>query len=133
MTHVSRKKLDPETLQVMDKALIAIFSDLKFAEARAAIDVLITRTEKLMLLKRLGILYLLQENLSQEEIAEILKTTRQTVARLELQLLRIPDEEKSFVLNKLASWRHFTKFKEILKDAAVWSIKKVLRASVGKT
>ena len=133
MTHVSRKKIDNETLQILNKALIAVFSDLSFAEVRATIGVLLTNTEKIMLLKRLGILFLLQENLNQEEIAEILKTTRQTVARIELQLLKIPDDDKKFVLKKLASWRNYTKFKEVLKDAAVWSIKKVLRASVGRT
>jgi len=133
MTHVSRKKIDNQTLQILDKALIAVLSDLSFAEVRATIGVLITNTEKIMLLKRLGILYLLQENFNQEEIAEILKTTRQTVARIDLQLLKIPDDDKSFVLKKLASWRNYTMFKEVLKDAAVWSIKKVLRASVGRT
>lgn len=132
MPHVSRKTVDAETLQILDKALVAVFSDLTFAEARSTMNVLLTKTEKMMLLKRLGILYLLQENLSQEEIAEILKTTRQTVARIELQLLKIPDNEKTFVLKRLASWRQFTKFKRVLKDAAVWSVKKVLRASVGR-
>jgi Trp operon repressor len=133
MTHVSRKQIDLKTLQILNKALIAVFSDLTFAETHSTMNVLLTKTEKMMLLKRLGILYLLQEDLSQEEIALILKTTRQTVARIELQLLKIPDDDKRLVRKKLSSWRHYTKLKEVLKNAAVWSVKKVLRASVGRT
>ena len=49
MTHVSRKKIDNETLQILNKALIAVFSDLSFAEVRATIGVLLTNTEKIML------------------------------------------------------------------------------------
>lgn len=132
MPHVSRKNLDPETIQILDKALIAIFSELRLLETRSVINVFLTRTEKLMILKRLGILYLLQEKQSQEEIAKTLKTTRQTVARIDLQLLKIPEEDRNFVLQKLASWSQFTKFKQILKETSVWVAKKVLRASVGR-
>lgn len=133
MTHVSRKRMDNESLQILNKALIAVFSDLNFAGVEATLNVLLTNTEKMMLLKRLGILYLLQEKLNQEEIADALKTTRQTVSRIDLQLLKVPNQDKKFVLGKITSWRQFTKFKEVLKEATVWSVKKVLRASVGRT
>ena len=132
MTHVSRKRLEKETEEVLYKALTAIFSNLSFQEVRYLTTTLLTKTEKLMLMKRLGILYLLQEGKSQEEIAKALKTTRQTVARIQLQLLTIPEEDKKFVLDKLSSWKNFTLFKNVLIKTATWSIKKVLRASVGK-
>ena len=96
MPHISKRKLDKKTLGKIFSKLITLIGHAKNHRDLARIlDELLTETEKIMLLKRLGILYLLQENLNQDEIAEILKTTRQTVARIELQLLKIPDNDGS--------------------------------------
>lgn len=133
MTHVSRKRLEEDTQDILYKALVAVTSNLSFKEVQHLFSTLLTKTEKIMVMKRLGILYLLQETRTQEEIAKVLKTTRQTVARIQLQLLTIPEEDKKIVLEKLSSWKNFTLLKDTLTKAAAWAVKKVLRASVGKS
>jgi len=77
---------------------------------------LITETETKMLIKRLAILFLLNQGLDLENIAKETCTTRQTVARIRLQLLEIPDEDKSFVIKELNKWKNIETFKSLLKS-----------------
>ena len=85
-----------------------------------------------MLAKRLGITYLLQESLDDNKIADIVKTTRQTVARIRLQLLAGSKEERDYLLLKLSKWGKIKKLKELAKDVAISIAKRILRASVGR-
>ncbi|OGM59872.1 hypothetical protein A3A75_01005 [Candidatus Woesebacteria bacterium RIFCSPLOWO2_01_FULL_39_10] len=132
MTHVSKRSLPLETIELLNKALLNLFSNSSPIEIKHIISTLITKTERIMILKRLGILSLMQEGLTLDETSESLKTTRQTVARIQLELLTIPEEDQNFVLKKLSSWNYFQKLKQILKKSAIWSAKKILRAAVGK-
>lgn len=132
MTHVSRRRMPDETRDILENALLYIFSNLKPSQTNKILSTLLTRTEKTMLAKRLGITYLLQESLDDNKIADIVKTTRQTVARIRLQLLAGSKEERDYLLLKLSKWGKIKKLKELAKDVAISIAKRILRASVGR-
>ena len=116
MTPVSRKKLPKTTELLLNDALVDTFSNLNKNEVIQVISTLLTDTEVEMLRKRVGMLFLLNENLVDKHIARILATTRQTVVRIKLQLLNISDEDKNFVINKLNKWKRVKQLKNLAKD-----------------
>jgi Trp operon repressor len=133
MTHVSKRRLDVKIYTDLEKAFDQLLSNLEPDEVKHITSTLLTNTEKLMLIKRLGILSLIEDNLDQDTVAKVLKTTRQTVSRIELQLFKVPETSKDFVIKKLNKWQNFQNFKKALVEIATWSAKKLLRASIGKT
>lgn len=119
MTHVSRRKIPDKTKAVLLDALIYGFSNLKPTQAHKILSALLTNTETIMLAKRLGIAYLLRENAEEVDIAEIVKTTRQTVARIRLQLDAGSPESREFLIQKLAKWERVSLFKSLLKTVGL--------------
>ena len=119
MTHVSRRKIPDKTKAVLLDALTYGFSNLKPTQTRKILSTLLTNTETIMLAKRLGIAYLLKENAQEVDIAEILKTTRQTVARIRLQLDAGSPESREFLIQKLAKWERVSMFKSLLKTVVM--------------
>jgi uncharacterized protein YerC len=87
MTHVSRRKLDSQVLKQIAYFLRAIVADLKTEQEVAVfLEALLTKTEKLMLGKRLAMVVLLSEGVPESQICETLKTTYSTVERTKLLL-----------------------------------------------
>ncbi len=80
MPHVSNQKLDSDTQIKLFKKL------LKLLEATSAASELLTRTEKIMLAKRLAMIMMLSDDLPQHKISEILKVSPSTVARFSLRV-----------------------------------------------
>ncbi|KKQ37619.1 MAG: hypothetical protein US53_C0014G0009 [Candidatus Woesebacteria bacterium GW2011_GWA1_37_7] len=102
MTHVSRKKLEVQVDKFLNKLLTAVLTKKYSAkEASKIMKVLITPTEINMMRKRIGIIYLLNKGMDLENISKLTKTTRQTVARIRLQLLEVESEDKQYLINIL--------------------------------
>ena len=102
MTHVSRKKLEVQADKFLNKLLTAVLTKKYSAkEASKIMKVLITPTEINMMRKRIGIIYLLNKGMDLENISKLTKTTRQTVARIRLQLLEVESEDKQYLINIL--------------------------------
>ena len=76
MTHVSRKKLSLKSAQYLNDALTHVLSNLKPSEVKKILNSLFTKTEIQMLSKRLGIVHLLHEKVSENKISEATKTTQ---------------------------------------------------------
>ena len=119
MTHLSRKKVPENTINILKKSTEYIFSKLKPKEFDGIANTLLTETERKMLYKRIGIIYLLKNKVPEIEIADILKTTRQTVARIRLQLQTIPAKEKDILLKKLHSWKNISTLKSLVKKSTI--------------
>jgi uncharacterized protein YerC len=87
MTHVSRKKLDKKVLEQIMFFFGAILADLRTeAEVSTFLDSLLTNTEKLMLAKRLAMVVMLTEGVSDTQISQSLKTTYATIEKTKLLL-----------------------------------------------
>jgi len=87
MTHVSRKRLNDEVLQqIMDSFLFVLTNIKDKKEMAEFLEVFLSKTERLMLAKRLALIYLLSEGVEETKISEILKTTQANVSRMKLQL-----------------------------------------------
>jgi uncharacterized protein YerC len=116
MTHVSRKKLSLKSARYLDDALTHVLSNLKPTEVKKILNSLFTKTEIQMLSKRLGIVHLLHEKISENKISEATKTTQQTVTRIRLQLHEVSSEYKYALYKKLKTWKNLQLLKSILED-----------------
>lgn len=87
MPHVSKRKLDPKTTDKIFKKLVIILeraqSKQKFV---AVLDEILTKTEKIMLAKRLAIAILLFGDTPQHRIADALLVSPTTVSKIALQV-----------------------------------------------
>lgn len=80
MTQVSKFKLDKKTQDTLLKNLLTVISKLnKEDQTRLFLDDLLTRTEKIVLAKRLAIALMLESGKSYEEIKDILKVSSSTI------------------------------------------------------
>lgn len=132
MPHVSKRRLEKDTQKLIDSALVWTFSRLKGNEVNIIFGSLLTRTERIMLVKRLGILYLLNEGKEENIIAETLKTTQPTVSRIKMQQMLAPGGDSEFLFKKLARWQEFTVFKKIMGDLALHVLKTFSRGMAGR-
>lgn len=132
MPHVSKKKIDKNTQKLIDDALLWVFSRLKGNETEVIFRTLITPTERIMLGKRLGILYLLKEGQGETVVAETLKTTQPTVSKIKLQHTTLPSHESAFLFRKLSRWEEFSAFKTAMKDLALFVLKTFSRGMAGR-
>ncbi len=120
MPHVSRNRLDRKLEKQLIDTLDLVVSKLtKREEVKVFLLSLLTPTERIMLAKRLAIIILTKEGLSETQISQTLHVTRVTVSRMQLFLeargegyefaLKILDNEKTVeeaksLLLKLASY-----------------------------
>jgi len=116
MTHVSRKVLSINTENALRDALYSSLSQLSKDKLGRTFSVLITKTEELMIIKRLAILLLLKEGLTVDTIAKATGTTHQTVSRIKLQLLEVPDKDKKLFYKNLSKWKNVHILKSTIKD-----------------
>lgn len=85
MPHISRKKLPAKRRQEILNSLVFVLAEIKSKkEMDSFLDALLSETEKLMLAKRLAMFYLLEEGITEENIAQVLNTTQATVSRMRL-------------------------------------------------
>ncbi len=91
------------------------------------LDVFLTKTEKVMLAKRLAIVYLLSEGVEETKIAEILSVTQPTVSRLKLWFETKGSGYKT-AINKL----NRQKLLEELKLLALEIARRGIRAAGGR-
>jgi len=115
MTPVSRKRLESQIDKLLDNLLTeSLTKQNSSKDALKLINVLLTPTEVKMIKKRIGIICLLNEGVDLENISKITKTTRQTVARIRLQLLEVNPDDKDYVYGVLKNIKLSQDIKEIL-------------------
>lgn len=81
MPHLSRRKLDPKVEKELNTLLEYTLGHLKPKEAQKLLESLLSRTEKLMLAKRVAAVVLLDEGLPESQIAETIKLTPDTISQ----------------------------------------------------
>lgn len=116
MTHVSRKKLSRETETILSDILRHVLTGCSPSKLDKIMGILITETETKMLLKRIGIIYLLSKNYSIDEIAQATSVTHQTVARIQLELGSKPAEDVKYITRKINTYRNIKNLTSILED-----------------
>lgn len=83
MPHISSKKLDKKIIDELEKHLLSIIRDSGTKTRVLIFEELLTKTEKAMLAKRIGILFLLKKGLSPYKISELLGVSPSTAERFE--------------------------------------------------
>jgi len=87
MSQVSRNKLDLKTQNNLLKNFLLVISKLnKEEQAKLFLDDLLTRTEKIVLAKRLAIALMLESGKSYDEIKDLLKVSSSTIGLVNNQL-----------------------------------------------
>ncbi|MES2087489.1 MAG: helix-turn-helix domain-containing protein [Patescibacteria group bacterium] len=97
MPHVSKHLVAEKVLRELEEHIIAVLSDTGLKARNKIFKEILTKTERLMVAKRLAMIYLIQKGRATHEISEMLKVSPSTVARFENQL-----EQKCFI--HTASW-----------------------------
>jgi len=85
MPHVSSKQLDSVLSEKLFTKLLVVFGQAQNKNSLSkVINELLTPTEKTMLAKRLAIILMLKSHTPQHKIADILKVSPSTIARISL-------------------------------------------------
>ncbi len=111
MPHVSSQPLEKKQVHQLNKNFIRLLASTVSGTREQALSELLTRTERLMIAKRLGMLVLISEGVSAYNIAKKLCLSTSTVARFEVKVeagafnktlaLLKKKESKSFILGIL--------------------------------
>ncbi len=114
MVYISKKPLKPETLSRISDLFIAHIAGIKTKQnSKRFIDEILTNTEKKMLAKRLAIIVMLHRKQSYSIIIGILKVSRTTIAKINIDL---KNGEFDFIISQLnktsknASWNKSSNF-----------------------
>lgn len=86
MPHISKKFVNKEVFQKINSGLIFYLSKLSDKDSKLMVGELLTKTEKLMIAKRMAVICLLSDGTPQNEIYHMLKMSPSTIARLGLNL-----------------------------------------------
>jgi hypothetical protein len=86
MPHVSKKKLSDKQQFTLDKNFSNWLDTLSKSNTSIAVRSLLTDTERIMLAKRLSIIFLIGDGLSSYKISKMCSVTIQTVQRLQVDL-----------------------------------------------
>lgn len=128
MTHLSRGKLADDVLRQITASFLFVLTDIKDQDSMAQfLDSFLSKTEKLMLAKRLALIYLLSEGIEETKISEILKTTLANVSRMKLKL-----ESESMDYQQALAKIKKQKTLEELKDLALKLARYGIRAAGGR-
>jgi len=129
MTHVSRKKLPDKILHQILDSFLFVLADTKNKEQMAQfLGAFLSNTEKVMLAKRLAIVYLLNEGVEESRVAEILNVTRPTVARIHLWY-ETKGKGYQIAIIKLRK----QKLLNTLKILALKATDRIIRGAIGHT
>lgn len=83
MPHISKRFLDKGEFSYIHKQLYSVIKELaRTGKARVIFNELLTKTEKIMLAKRLAIIIMLDKGESSYSIEKILKVSTSTVGRM---------------------------------------------------
>lgn len=86
MPHVSKRKIKKEQFEKIYKKLADVFDNAgKNKKSKLILDEFLTTTEKVMLAKRLAVIFMLNENISIHHISEALFVSSSTVNRISLK------------------------------------------------
>lgn len=132
MPHLSKRKLDIRTQKLLLDALASLFANLSKTEANKVLPALLTKTERIMIAKRIGASLLIRENSTDLEISEALKLSTATVFKFNLIVKAGDKPTWDFILLKLERWHEFAVLKEKLKEAGLYTLKKFSRGMAGK-
>lgn len=123
MPQVSKNKLSKKTEEELINNLNLVFAKINAVDEMLIFQkALMTETEKLMLAKRLAIIVLISEKLSDSEIAHILHLTRITVAKTRY-FYESRGEGFKIALKKLEEQKRLEEFKRFLVSLSRYSIR----------
>ena len=124
MPHVSKNKLtkieEKKLIQSLNMVMAKISS---VSEMDSFLGSILTKTEQVMLAKRLAIVILLKEGISQTSICNTLNVTQATVSRMQLFLEARGEGGYSIALKKIESEKVLKEFKTLLIKIAGYSIR----------
>ena len=83
MPHVSKRKLNKRKLAALERHMLSIIQDSGSQTRVRIFQELLTKTERIMLAKRIGMLLLLKKGLSPYKISELLNVSPSTAERFE--------------------------------------------------
>ncbi|PIU36317.1 hypothetical protein COT03_00225 [Candidatus Shapirobacteria bacterium CG07_land_8_20_14_0_80_39_18] len=116
MPHVSRKKVDKKVLdEILDFLVIVLTGVNEEKEMKMLLDAFLTSTEKIMLAKRLGVAYMLEEKIPFDEISGTLSVTRPTIDKIRIWL-KLEESGYELALKVLRKTKNLEAFKQIFKD-----------------
>ncbi len=114
MPHVSRWKLQKNEEKNLLSAFRLVLAKLtKDEDVDAFLNSLLTSTEKIMLAKRLAIVVLIEEGLTESQISESLHVTRVTVEKMQY-FYEGHGQGYKLALNKLEQQKQLDQFKFLL-------------------
>ena len=122
MPHVSKYKLKTAEEEKLKQTLGLVLRKInKDEEMEGFLYSLLSETEKIMLAKRLAIMILITEGLSEAEIADKLNVTRETVLRIQM-LMQIRGNGYEIALKKLEEEKYLGEFKKFLLSLGKYSL-----------
>ncbi|HEC30440.1 MAG TPA: helix-turn-helix domain-containing protein [Candidatus Yonathbacteria bacterium] len=86
MPHISNKKINKKIEKEVEKYLESIIKNAGSKARGAIFNEILTKTEKIMLAKRVGILYLLKKGFSIYKVSVLLGVSPSTVVRFKLKI-----------------------------------------------
>ena len=102
--------------KLLDKLLANSVKNLDDKSSPLLLTSLFSKTEIEMFKKRLGIILFLELGATNDEIAQALKTTQQTIIRIKSQWKHTPPTTKNVLLTKLKNVLKKEQTKSILKE-----------------
>ena len=116
MPHVSRKKIDGKTFSKISEYLILSLSEIRDKkEMEDFLKAFLSQTERLMLSKRLAVAYMLSENITEDEIAQILSIGKPTIVKTRLWI-RLEGAGYKIALEILRKSAMYGEFKQLFVD-----------------
>ena len=88
MPHVSKHALAQKVISELENRITTIISDTGPKSRAKIFKEVLTKTERMMIAKRLTMIYLVQKGTATHQISEMLKVSPSTVARFEVKLER---------------------------------------------
>lgn len=109
MPHISKHAVEEKILRELEDHIDAILSKTNSRTRAVVFKEILTKTERLMIAKRLAMIYLIQKGTPTHTISAMLKVSPSTVARFENRV-----EQNNF--NHTALWiKDYTPINKILK------------------
>lgn len=123
MPHVSKIPLTYKAEKQLIETLNIVLTKIsKSDDMQMFLLSLLTPTERIMLAKRLAIIVLIKEGLSESQIASSLHVTRITVSRMQL-FLEARGQGYEIALKKLDEEKMLKEFKKLLLSLTKYSIR----------
>jgi uncharacterized protein YerC len=88
MPHISSQKVHVKTKEEIAKLFMALIANASAATRKRVLEELFTDTEKIMLAKRLAVIYMINKNVPTHSISDTLRVSPSTVLRFELAIAR---------------------------------------------